>query len=338
MKQIIDYSGARRCGAVFEELVGLIDKIKDDSIGEWIVDKENDGTLEHPIQMPFVIYSRVVRLFEQAVYNFEEDHPKFELNRYGFILEKYDIKWETQSMSTVDVSKMDGQGVMALIMAAVRAERFCDGALKEFFENGSIEKWLLRLKEIDEEGEEKENVSKIELINGSCADQTVDVVVNAANSGLWAGGGICGVIFKKAGMTELTKACNKYNTPLNDGDVVITPAFNMKNAKSIIHAVGPNFGNTPTAFKELFDTYYNSLLTLMNNGYHSISFPLISAGIFGGSLDNPVAESTKQCCRAYKKFTADYPMYAVDVKLCAFSSSEMIEARKEFDKHILVEV
>lgn len=248
---------------MFEELVGLIDKIKDDSIGEWIIDKKNDGTIEHPIQMPFVIYSMIVRLFEQAVYSFEEDHPEFELNRYGSILERYDIKWETQSMSTVDVSKMDGQGVMALIMAAVRAERFCDGALKEFFENGSIEKWLLRLKEIDEEGEEKENVSKIELINGSCADQTVDVVVNAANSGLWAGGGICGVIFKKAGMTELTKACNKYNTPLNDGDAVITPAFNMKNAKSIIHAVGPNFGNTPTAFKELFDAYYNSLLTLM---------------------------------------------------------------------------
>ena len=319
---------------MFEELVGLIDKIKDDSIGEWIVDKENDGTLEHPIQMPFVVYSRVVRQFERAVYNFEEEHPEFELNRYGSILEKYDIKWETQSMSTVDVSEMDGQGVMALIMAAVRAERFCDGALKEFFENGSIEKWLLRLKEIDEKGEAKEKVSKIELINGSCADQTVDVVVNAANSGLWAGGGICGVIFKKAGMTELTKACNKYNTPLNDGDAVITPAFNMKNAKAIIHAVGPNFGNTPTAFKELFDAYYNSLLTLMNNGYHSISFPLISAGIFGGSLDNPVAESTKQCCRAYKKFREDYPMYTVDVKLCAFSSNEMVAAQKEFEKHI----
>ena len=56
MKQITDYSGARRCGVVFEELVGLIDKIKDDSIGEWIVDKENDGTLEHPMQMPFVVY------------------------------------------------------------------------------------------------------------------------------------------------------------------------------------------------------------------------------------------------------------------------------------------
>lgn len=258
---------------MFEELVGLIDKIKDDSIGEWIVDKENDGTLEHPMQMPFVVYSSVVRLFEQAVYGFEEDHPEFELNRYGSILERYDIKWETQSMSTVDVSKMDGQGVMALIMAAVRAERFCDGALKGFFENGSIEKWLCRLKEIDESGKYfvSKPMSNIELINGSCADQDVDVVVNAANNGLWAGGGICGVIFKKAGMAELTDACQKHKTPLKDGDAVITPAFNLKNAKAIIHAVGPNFGNTPHAFKELFNAYYNSLVVMKENGYHSIS-------------------------------------------------------------------
>ena len=132
-------------------------------------------------------------------------------------------------------------------------------------------------------------MSKIELINGSCADQKVDIVVNATNSGLWAGGGICGVIFNKAGITELTTACSKYKTPLKDSSAVITPAFNMTNAKAIIHAVGPNFAVTPKAFKELFDAYYNSLKVMMDNDYHSISFPLISSGIFGGSLSNPVA-------------------------------------------------
>lgn len=174
-------------------------------------------------------------------------------------------------------------------------------------------------------------MSKIELINGSCADQTADVVVNAANSGLWAGGGICGVIFNKAGMDELTAACSKYKTPLKDGSAVITPAFNITNAKAIIHAVGPNFSVTPKAFKELFDAYYNSLKVMMDNGYHSISFPLISSGIFGGSLANPVAESTKQCLRAYKSFTSDYPDYDIDVKLCAFGQQEMIKAQNEGD-------
>lgn len=175
-------------------------------------------------------------------------------------------------------------------------------------------------------------MSKIELLNASCADQSVDAVVNAANSGLWAGGGICGVIFKKAGMAALTAACAKYKTPLKDGAAVITPAFQMKNATHIIHAVGPDFSRTPTAFKELFDAYYNSLYVLMDNGLHSISFPLISSGIFGGSLSNPTAESTKQCCRAYQKFIADYPNYDVDVKLCAFSVTQMQEAQKVFSK------
>ena len=180
----------------------------------------------------------------------------------------------------------------------------------------------------------KATSSKLELLHASCADQTVDAVVNAANNGLWAGGGICGVIFKRAGMRELTEACEKYDTPLKDGDAVITPAFNMKNAKAIIHAVGPNFGVTPTAFEELFKAYYNSLLVLKENGYHSISFPLISSSIFGGKLENPVAESTKQCVRAYKRFVEAYPDYEIDVKLCAFGSSEMEKAKKQFDEQI----
>ena len=174
-------------------------------------------------------------------------------------------------------------------------------------------------------------MSQIKLINASCADQTVDVVVNAANGGLWAGGGICGVIFCKAGMAELTDACSKYKTPIKDGEAVITPAFKMSNAKAIIHAVGPNFAVKPTAFAELFQAYYNSLAVLRENGYHSISFPLISSGIFGGNLDNPVAESTKQCVRAYKKFVEDFPDYEVDVKLCAFTLTEYNEAKKQFD-------
>lgn len=95
----------------------------------------------------------------------------------------------------------------------------------------------------------------IKLLNASCADQNVDVIVNAANRYLAAGGGICGAIFSKAGYDELTDACNKHKTPLKDGDAVITPSYNIKNAKAIIHAVGPNFQATPDAFKELYDAY-----------------------------------------------------------------------------------
>lgn len=136
---------------VFEELTNILDDIPQDDFGEWIIDRENDGTPEHPIQMPFVAYSKTVREFEKAVYRFAENHPEYNLNRYGDILKKHGIEWGNDSMDAVDVSHMDGLCVMALLMGAVRAERFCDGALHGFFKRGSVQRWLERLKEIDNE-------------------------------------------------------------------------------------------------------------------------------------------------------------------------------------------
>lgn len=181
-------------------------------------------------------------------------------------------------------------------------------------------------------------MTKINLIHGSCADQTADVVVNAANRYLAAGGGICGVIFNKAGFAELTAACDKYKTPLKDGDAVITPSFGLKNAKAIIHAVGPNFAATPDAFDALVDAYYNSLVVLMENGYHTISFPLISSGIFGGNLENPARESAKRCCEAVRRFVATYSEYDVNVLLCAFSVNEYEKAMDYFGDSAVKEI
>lgn len=164
-------------------------------------------------------------------------------------------------------------------------------------------------------------MSKLNIVHNSCANLNVDVVVNAANKMLLSGGGICGVIYRKAGFKELDKACQEYKTPLNDGDAVITPSFNMKNSKYIIHAVGPNFNVTPNAFDKLYLAYYNSLILLKVYNLHSISFPLISSGIFGGNLDNPIKESFIQCKKAYQEFTTNYN-YNVEVNLCAFTKEE----------------
>ena len=133
----------------FENLIKYLPLLEDDNIGTWIIDRENDGSPEHPIQMPFVNYSEMVHDFIKDVYDFEEKNKDFELTRYGEILEKNGLKWGSKSMSEADVSSLDGQCIMALIMGAVRAERFCDGALLGFFKDGSIKKWLERLKKID---------------------------------------------------------------------------------------------------------------------------------------------------------------------------------------------
>ena len=165
-------------------------------------------------------------------------------------------------------------------------------------------------------------MSNIRLINASCVDQEVDAIVNAANKYLYSGGGICGEIFRRNGI-DLEEACSKINTPLNDGDAVITPSFNMPNTKYIIHAVGPNFNITPNSFKELFNAYYNSLLVLKNNNLHTIAFPLISSGIYGGKLDNPAKISANSCKQAYDKFIKEYKDYNIEVLLCAYTKKEM---------------
>lgn len=61
---------------------------------------------------------------ENAIYRFIDEHKEMELTRYGDILEKSDIKWDAQSMKHADVSALDGRTVMALLVGAVRAERF----------------------------------------------------------------------------------------------------------------------------------------------------------------------------------------------------------------------
>ena len=178
-------------------------------------------------------------------------------------------------------------------------------------------------------------MSNFELKIGSSVDEEVDAIVNAANKYLLAGGGVCGAIFKKAGLEVLQEACNKYSLPLNDGDAVITDSFGVHNAKAIIHAVGPDFRETPNAFDILCTSYYNSLLVLMNNNLHSISFPLISSGIFAGNTERPAYESTKRAVLAYNKFISDYPDYEVDVRIFAFLEETYYECREAVDEYLV---
>lgn len=134
---------------MYESLTKYLLELPGDEKGMWIIDRENDGTLEHPVQMPYVNYSKLAKNFTADVYSFAEAHEEMELNHYSDILEENGIKWETNSMSKSAVENLDAKCVLAMILGAVRAEKFCDGALLRFFENGSIARWLERLKELD---------------------------------------------------------------------------------------------------------------------------------------------------------------------------------------------
>lgn len=121
-----------------------------------------------------------------------------------------------------------------------------------------------------------------------------DCVVNAANESLLMGGGVCGAIFNAAGSAMLQAACDKIGH-CNTGDAVITPAFNLPN-KFVIHAVGPRwkYAGSERA-QQLYDAYWKSLELAIENGCHSIGFPLISAGIFGCPVDVAWKIAIKAC-------------------------------------------
>ena len=166
-------------------------------------------------------------------------------------------------------------------------------------------------------------MSTITIQQKGITDIPADAIVNAANSGLWAGGGVCGAIFRKAGMTELTAACNAIGH-CDEGSAVITPGFACP-CKYIIHAVGPQYldgkHGEPDA---LYGAYNRSLELCRENDIHSIVFPLISAGIFG----YPVVEAWTQAICACKNFINKNQDYDLDI-IFAIPESAKIKVGNE---------
>lgn len=147
----------------------------------------------------------------------------------------------------------------------------------------------------------------IEIRKVSITDTGLECVVNAANSGLWEGGGVCGYIFSAAGSRELTEVCERIGH-CDEGSAVITPGFKL--SKYIIHAVGPRWidGNHNEPFK-LYGAYKKSLELCKENNIHEVAFPLISAGIFG----YPVDKAWEQALGSCKDFIEDNKDYNIKI-------------------------
>lgn len=132
-----------------------------------------------------------------------------------------------------------------------------------------------------------------------------DAIVNAANTQLRMGEGVCGAIFQAAGAQKLSAACEKL-APVGVGEAVITPGFDLP-AKAIIHAVGPVYDPLDKAQCErlLRSAYTRSLQLAKENLCRSIALPLISSGIFV----YPKAEALKVATAAIGDFLAENEMH-----------------------------
>ena len=133
--------------AKYELLTKYIQVFENGDFGEWFIDKENDGSMEHPIQMPYVMYSKTIDDFIDDVHRFVDLHEDMGLTDYRKVIEERGI--DMSEAKQADVSNIDAIGLCALIVANVRAERFCDGAILSSCKDGTFIKWLNRLKELD---------------------------------------------------------------------------------------------------------------------------------------------------------------------------------------------
>lgn len=134
----------------YSALTKYINLLKNDNDGEWICDKENDGSSERPIHVPFVSYSIAVNNLADDIYKFAKKSNEIVPSKYAEILQTNGIEWGYDSMMKADASVLDAQCILALLIASLRAERFCDGALLGFIKSGAVTRWLKRLQELDE--------------------------------------------------------------------------------------------------------------------------------------------------------------------------------------------
>jgi O-acetyl-ADP-ribose deacetylase (regulator of RNase III) len=139
-------------------------------------------------------------------------------------------------------------------------------------------------------------VAALEAVQGDITGEDVDAIVNAANSGLARGGGVCGAIFAAAG-PELDAACAALGG-CPTGDAKATSGFRLP-ARFIIHAVGPVWHGGDAGEPELLASAYRRSLAVAGEiGARSVAFPAISTGIYGYPLDRATEIAVRTCREA----------------------------------------
>jgi O-acetyl-ADP-ribose deacetylase (regulator of RNase III) len=135
---------------------------------------------------------------------------------------------------------------------------------------------------------------RIELVEGDVTAQSVDAIVNAANSSLLGGGGVDGAIHRKGGPAILAECralrASRYPDGLPAGRAVATTAGDLA-ARWVIHTVGPVYDPARDLSGTLRSCYTASLAVADELGAATVAYPLISAGAFGWPLEDAVGQA-----------------------------------------------
>lgn len=119
--------------------------------GSWTIDRTYEGESGGPIYYSDPEYNPTVSDLEDAVYDFMDAHREFGIGFQKGPLERIGLGWASGGMFHVDVSQLDYQTVLALVIETVNVERICPGSILTSLETGAMMRWLTRLREIDEQ-------------------------------------------------------------------------------------------------------------------------------------------------------------------------------------------
>jgi O-acetyl-ADP-ribose deacetylase (regulator of RNase III) len=161
-------------------------------------------------------------------------------------------------------------------------------------------------------------MTRLVAVRGDITRLEVDAIVNAANTSLAPGGGVCGAIHAAAG-SELARACREAG-PCPTGEARVTPGFDLV-ARWVIHAVGPVWNGGGSGEEEALASAYRAALRRAREvGAHSVAFPAISTGIYG----YPLEEATRVAVSTVRDDVA-YHDDPGEVIFCCFGA-EVLEA------------
>ena len=158
-----------------------------------------------------------------------------------------------------------------------------------------------------------------QIVRNDITKMKTDVIVNAANTQLRYGSGVCGAVFNAAGKEKLVAECEKIGH-CDVGSAVVTNGYDL--CKYIVHTVGPVWKGGFFGEKDKLASCYRNVLRLaFEVKAESIAIPLISSGVYGYPKDKAMKIAVETI------ISSEY-LTEMDIYLVVFDSSAVSQGKK----------
>jgi O-acetyl-ADP-ribose deacetylase len=165
----------------------------------------------------------------------------------------------------------------------------------------------------------------LRAIRADITTLNVDAIVNAANSSLLPGGGVCGAIHRAAGPV-LVEECQLLGG-CQTGDAKLTKGYRLP-ARYVIHTVGPVWSGGRSGEADLLASCYRRCIELAaEKGIATLAFPSISTGIYG----YPIDEASGIAIATVRRSLSEFPTVR-EVIFCCFSPADLAVYERQLAK------